>query len=405
MEPLSSVATLESPPAAPDLGYSAPETNLEEQLAGIWREAMGLERVGVESNFFDLGGDSLMLEQIHGELEHRLGVETSMTALFPIPDHSDAGEALGWETGRPSHAGVARNRGSHCRTSPAAPTSRRSAASIGNRHVSTDLHQLESQLEGIAVVGLAGRFPQARNVAEYWENLRSGRECLTEFTEGEIEAAGVPRRSLSEDRVRSRGVLPGAECFDPAFFGFSPREAEILDPQQRVFLELAWEALEDAGYEPERAPGSIGVFAGVGINTYFRNNVSRRPEVLDTFGMFPAALLNEKDFVATRVAYKLNLRGPAVAVQTACSTSLVAVCNACQSLLNYECDAALAGAAAAVFPQCHSYVHEEGGMIAHDGDAVPSMRRPQERCSATAPASSFCGGSMTLSPRETTSWR
>lgn len=225
--------------------------------------------------------------------------------------------------------------------------------------------------DGIAIVGMAGRFPQSPDIAAFWENLVAGKECLTEFSEDEIVAAGVARKSLSGTRVRSRGVLDRPEYFDAAFFSYSPREAEVMDPQQRVLLELAWSALEDAGYDPERPPGSVGVFAGSGINSYFPNNVARNPDVLEAFGMFPAVVLNEKDFAATRIAYKLNLKGPAMTVQTACSTSLVAVCNACQSLLNYECDMALAGAAAVVSPTCHSCIHEEGGMIAPDGHCRP----------------------------------
>ncbi len=225
--------------------------------------------------------------------------------------------------------------------------------------------------DGIAIVGMAGRFPQSATISEFWENLRAGKECLTEFSEDDIVAAGISRKSLSGSRVRARGVLERSEYFDAAFFSYSPREAEIMDPQQRVLLELAWSALEDAGYDPERPPGPIGVFAGSGINTYFPNNVVRNPDVLDAFGMFPAVVLNEKDFAATRIAYKLNLKGPAITVQTACSTSLVAVCNACQSLLNYECDMALAGGAAVVSPICHSSIHEEGGMIAPDGHCRP----------------------------------
>lgn len=225
--------------------------------------------------------------------------------------------------------------------------------------------------DGIAIVGMAGRFPHSPDVNAFWENLRAGKECLTEFSEDEIVAAGVARKSLSGSRVRARGVLERSEYFDAAFFSYSPREAEVMDPQQRVLLELAWSALEDAGYDPERPPGPIGVFAGSGINTYFSNNVARNPDVLEAFGMFPAVVLNEKDFAATRIAYKLNLKGPAITVQTACSTSLVAVCNACQSLLNYECDMALAGAAAVVSPTCHSCIHEEGGMIAPDGHCRP----------------------------------
>jgi phthiocerol/phenolphthiocerol synthesis type-I polyketide synthase E len=225
--------------------------------------------------------------------------------------------------------------------------------------------------EAIAVVGMAGRFPMASDIDEFWENLRTGKECLTEFSEDEIVASGVPRETLLEKRRRTRGVLDGATDFDARFFGFSHREAEIMDPQQRTFLEVAWEALEDAGYDSERAPGPIGVFAGSGINTYFSANVATRPDILGSFGTFPAVVLNEKDFISTRVAYALDLHGPALTIQTACSTSLVAVCYAAQSLLNYECDFAIAGGAAAVFPQTHSTIHEEGGMISKDGHCRP----------------------------------
>lgn len=225
--------------------------------------------------------------------------------------------------------------------------------------------------EAVAIVGMAGRFPRSADVGEYWENLVAGRELLTEFSEDDIVASGVPRESLLESRRRTRGVLDGAFDFDARFFGFSPREAEIMDPQQRVFLEVAWEALEDAGYDSERPPGPIGVWAGSGINTYFAANVATRPDVLGPFGMFGAVVLNEKDFISTRVSYAMDLRGPALTVQTACSTSLVAVCYAAQSLLNYDCDMAIAGGSAAVIPQTHSSIHEEGGMISRDGHCRP----------------------------------
>ena len=226
-------------------------------------------------------------------------------------------------------------------------------------------------LSGIAVVGMAGRFPGAKNCQEFWDNLIAGRETLTVFTPDDIAAAGVALPEHHDQRVRARGVVAGSDQFDAGFFGLSPKEAEMMDPQQRVFLELAWEALEHAGYDPDRPPGPVGVFAGAGINTYYPNNISRRPDALDAFGIFPAVVLNEKDFIATRVAYKLNLRGPALTVQTACSTSLVAVCSACQSLLNYECDVALAGGVMLNFPSCHSVIHEEGGMISKDGHCRP----------------------------------
>ena len=226
-------------------------------------------------------------------------------------------------------------------------------------------------LDGIAVVGIAGRFPGSGNCDEFWQNLRAGREGLTLFTDEEIEASGYDLGSNRGKRVRSRGVVDNADWFDAAFFGYTPREAEIMDPQQRVFLELAWDALENAGFDPDRVPGAVGVYAGASINTYYPNNVGTRPDVLGPFGIFPAVALNEKDFLATRVAYKLNLRGPAISVQTACSTSLVAVCNACQSLLNYDCDIALAGGVAINYPHCHSIIHEDGGMISQDGHCKP----------------------------------
>ena len=227
------------------------------------------------------------------------------------------------------------------------------------------------QLEGIAIVGIAGRFPGSRNCDEFWKNLKEGREGLTFFSDEELEDAGCVLGSERGKRIRSRGVVDDAELFDAAFFGYTPREAEIMDPQQRVFLEVAWTALENAGFDPDRVPGAVGVFAGASINSYYPNNVVSRPDILGPFGIFPAVALNEKDFLATRVAYKLNLRGPAISVQTACSTSLVAVCNACQSLLSYESDIALAGGIAINFPQCHSYIHEDGGMISADGHCRP----------------------------------
>lgn len=226
-------------------------------------------------------------------------------------------------------------------------------------------------LDGVAIVGMAGRFPGARNCNEFWENLSAGREGLTFFSDEELATAGFALGPHHEKRVRSRGVIGDAELFDAAFFGYSPKEAEIMDPQQRVFLEEAWTALENAGFDPDRVPGAVGVFAGASINTYYPTNVVSRPDILGPFGVFPAVVLNEKDFLATRVAYKLNLRGPALSVQTACSTSLVAVCNACQSLLSFECDLALAGGVAINFPHCHSNIHEEGGMISADGHCRP----------------------------------
>lgn len=233
----------------------------------------------------------------------------------------------------------------------------------------------QPSLEGIAIVGMSGRFPGANSIEQFWENLVAGRESLTRFSRHDGLKAGFSQAQAEALDGQTRGVIENADHFDASLFGMNPREAEIMDPQQRLLLEVAYEAFEHAGYDYERPPGPIGVFVGCGINTYQMSNLATRPDVLEQYGTFPTVLLNEKDFLATRLAYRLNLRGPAVNVQTACSTSLVAVCNACQSLLNFECDMALAGAAHVSFPQCLSRVHAGGGMISRDGHCRPFDRR------------------------------
>jgi amino acid adenylation domain-containing protein len=221
--------------------------------------------------------------------------------------------------------------------------------------------------DGIAIVGLAGRFPGAANVAQFWRNLCDGIESVSVFTDDELEASGIDTRGLPSNYVKARAILDAADWFDAAFFGFNPREAEILDPQQRVFLESAWEALEDAGCDPERFNGSIGVFAGMANNSYYLSNLQGHPYLLASSDAAATMLANEKDYLATRTSYKLNLKGPSLNINTACSTSLVAVCQACQSLLSYQCDAALAGGVAIDFPQKKGTLYQESGITSADG--------------------------------------
>lgn len=219
----------------------------------------------------------------------------------------------------------------------------------------------------IAVIGLAGRFPGAGNVEQFWQNLRDGVESISFFTDEELLAAGVnPALLQNPNFVKARGVLEDAELFDAGFFGYNPREAEIMDPQQRVFLECAWEALENAGYDSESCNNRIGVYAGVSMNTYFVNLYSN-PELLDALGQYQTFIGNDKDFIATRPSYKLNLTGPAMVIQTACSTSLVAVHQACRALLSGECDMAMAGAASVSLPQKSGYMYQEEGIMSPDG--------------------------------------
>ncbi|MDP8909371.1 MAG: acyltransferase domain-containing protein, partial [Chloroflexota bacterium] len=223
--------------------------------------------------------------------------------------------------------------------------------------------------DGVAIIGLAGRFPGARNVDEFWKNLVEGRETLSFFSPDELDGANVEEIAARRqpNYVRARGVLGDADMFDAAFFGITPSEAEILDPQQRVFMETAWEAMEAAGHVPRSFAGPIGVFAGMSNNSYFLQNLLARQDVTDAVGWLTTMMGNEKDYLATRVSYKLDLRGPALNVQTACSTSLVAVSAAVQSLLNYQCDMALAGGVSITLPQKRGYLHQDGGITSPDG--------------------------------------
>jgi len=223
-------------------------------------------------------------------------------------------------------------------------------------------------LFGIAIIGMAGRFPGARNVDEFWRNLQEGVESIRPFTADELAASGVDEETLAKPSfVNAGAIMPEADAFDASFFGITSREAEIMDPQHRVLLETAWEALEDAGYDPERYGGSIGIYAGVGPNTYFQKNLATRPELLQMLGRYAVMMAGEKEYAVTRVSFKLNLTGPSVSVNTACSTSGVAIHIACQSLLNQECDMALAGGGRIGVPLTGGYLYEEGGIPSPDG--------------------------------------
>ena len=231
--------------------------------------------------------------------------------------------------------------------------------------------QNHDTLDGIAIVGMAGRFPGAADVDELWRNLCDGVESTTFFTPEELDPSIDNRLRKEPNYVRARGIINDADRFDAAFFGVNPREAEIMDPQQRVFLEVAWEALENAGYDPAAFNGLIGVYAGMNNNTYFANNVSTRQDLISHVGEFQVMVANEKDYLATRVSYKLNLKGPSVSVHTACSTSLVAVYQAFQSLITYQCDMALAGGISITVPQHSGYLYQEGAMLSSDGHCRP----------------------------------
>ncbi len=219
---------------------------------------------------------------------------------------------------------------------------------------------------GIAIIGMNCRFPRARNVDQFWQNLRDGVECISYFTDQELLAAGVDPALLKNPKfVRAKGVIDDVDMFDAAFFNIPPKEAEVIDPQQRILLECAWEALEGAGYSTDNYDGLIAVFAGIGPNHYI-SNVQANRERVESLGWYKLAIGNEKDHVTMRVSYALDLRGPSFNVQSACSTSLIAVHLGCQGLLDYQFDMALAGGATVNVKSSGGYVYSDG-ISAPDG--------------------------------------
>lgn len=221
----------------------------------------------------------------------------------------------------------------------------------------------------IAVVGMAGRFPDARTLAEFWRNLEGGVESIRVLTDEQLLAVGVPAERLADpDYVRAAAILDDMEWWDAPFWGFTPLDASIMDPQHRLFLECAWEAFEDAGHAPEAFPGAVGVFAGCGMQAYMSYNLLPNRKLMEGTGLFLVRHTgNDKDFLSTRVSYQMNLRGPSVNVQTACSTSLVAIHLAAQSLLSGECDMALAGGVTIEVPHRTGYTYKENEILSPDG--------------------------------------
>ncbi|MFQ3617770.1 MAG: beta-ketoacyl synthase N-terminal-like domain-containing protein, partial [Cyanobacteriota bacterium] len=339
----------QAPPAAP------PRSQLERSLLEIWQSVLGLTAIAPDEQFFELGGSSLQLMQVLNQL-HQQGYAVSAVDLFQYSTIASLAQFLA----RPPADKVVQQ---------------------GQRR-SQRRQQSSAQSNDIAVIGLACRFPGAASPAEFWQNLQNGVESITFFSDAEILAAGIdPDLVRHPNYVKASPILDDVERFDADFFGYTPREAELLDPQQRLMLECAWESLEDAGYDPfayAADGGAIALYAGASMNSYLLNHVYPNRHRLDAndsldvvtlsaMGGFQMAIANDKDYLTTRVSYKLNLTGPSVNVQTACSTSLVAVHLAGQSLLRGECDLALAGGVSVETPQRAGHLYQDGMILSPDG--------------------------------------
>ncbi len=339
--------------------FAGAGSDRERRVAAIWQRLLGLEQVGVHDNFFDLGGNSLIGLQVVSEIGRELGIQVAPVTLFESPTVAGLARHLAREAGDMGD-GAEDVLGTSAAAVAAVVAERRRRLRAGEGEAARGGHD-------IAILGMSGRFPGAPSVEDLWRNLRAGVESVVFFSDQELAAAGVSSALAADPRyVRAGSVLDGIDLFDAGLFGFSPREAEVTDPQHRVFLECAWEVLERAGYDPATYPGAIGVFAGSNLSTYLLG-MHADPQVRGAVNMLQAILGNDKDSLTTTVSYKLNLRGPSVAVQTFCSTSLVAVHMACRSLRGGECDMALAGGVRIVTPDRQGYLYEQGGMAPADG--------------------------------------
>ncbi|MCU0288602.1 MAG: acyltransferase domain-containing protein, partial [Acidobacteria bacterium] len=316
--------------------YVSPQNNIENTIANIWKELLNLEKVSIHDNFFDLGGNSLLIIRLNSRLKSALPgkKDISVVTLFNHPTISSLANYLNREE---------------------------PVISLQNKN------HLESSKIAIAVIGMAGRFPGAKDIDQFWENIKNGSESIHFFTNEELKELGIAEELINNpDYVPAKGVLENKEYFDSFFFDYTPSEAGILDPQVRLFHECTWAALENAGYDSFSYDGSIGLYAGASPNPLWEISpfTSGSLSYSETWN---ALQFSDKDYLSTRIAYKLDLKGPCVTVQTACSTSLVAVEHACSALVSGICTMAMAGGVSITFQDEGGYLYQEGTIMSPDG--------------------------------------
>jgi amino acid adenylation domain-containing protein len=318
--------------------FVAPRSSIEQLLVDLWRELLGRDGVGVHDNFFDLGGHSILVVNMQRLLRQRHGYSVAITDLFR---HTTVARLAAYLSGG------------------------------GDSHpvLTSEPPAMEAKSSGaIAIIGMAGRFPGASDLAQFWDNLLAGIDSISRPAADELIASGVDASMVADPRfVRAMGLMDDVDRFDAELFDVSPADAEIIDPQFRLLLECAWQALQEAGYAPEKTDARIGVFAGMGIGSYLFRNLHGQAEATNGSNAFRLAVSNDKDFLPAFVAYKLGLNGPSVNVQSGCSTSLVVLHTARRALLAGDCRLALAGAVTVRADRTAGYVHEEGMILSADG--------------------------------------
>ncbi|MBD8487636.1 amino acid adenylation domain-containing protein [Echinicola sp. CAU 1574] len=314
-----------------------PKTKLEKQLAEIFQKILHFDRIGLKDNFFEFGGNSLMAQKLSSEIKINLDLNVPVTQIYQSPtiqqiiDFANSG-----------------------------------------KETELDIYKASSlNTKDIAVVGLSGRFPGANDIDTFWQNLVSEKETISHFSKEELDDS-IPEEIKSDPNyIPSRGIIEDVNMFDPSFFGLTPNQAALMDPQQRLFLEITWELLEKTRTQANQKGQKIGVFAGTNNNTYFQKNLLGNPEIVERYGALQLMTLNEKDYISTRTAYQFDLTGPAISVYSACSTSLLAVAQAVQSIRSGQCHMAIAGGSTITSPIKSGQLYQEGAIFSKDGHCRP----------------------------------
>jgi amino acid adenylation domain-containing protein len=318
---------------------SMPMKRIEKEIIKIWKDMLGVQHITVKDNFFDIGGTSYTLMLVNNRLNELLGYTVPLMQLFENPTVELLAKSFNISENSPLL-------------------------------LEEDEIEATDDSEDIAVIGMYGRFPGADGVEELWNNIVAGKECLREFSDEELKQSGIPEEEINDPNyVRRKGYLEGVEYFDADFFNYSRKEANTMDPQIRLLHMCVWNALENAGYNPFEYSGKIGLFAGSGANiSWLARYFGKHNNAVNSFEVMT---LNDKDFVTTKVSYKLNLKGPSVNVQTACSTSLVAIHQAVKYLQCGEADIAVAGGVSISYPRKEGYLWHEGMIFSKDGHCRP----------------------------------
>ncbi len=353
---------LPRPEAAPAKVYAAPGSKYEKIIAAIWQEALELERIGLDDNFFDLGGTSIDIFKVSARVNEEFAGKVPVVAMFQYTTVRTLARFLEADRREQGIPGAKQAELAEAVDLARQTVKQRTALDMTDANRETPGTGLE-----IAIIGMAGIFPGSSNLDEFWNHLKNGIETIAFFSDEEMLAEGIPAETLQNPNyIKARGIIAEAEYFDNAFFGYTPMEAQLMDPQMRIFTHCIWHALEDAGYDPFSYPRRIGLFAGASPNLQWEAFTTFSAGARGLSG-FMTAQLADKDFLCTHISYKLNLNGPSLAIQTACSTSLAAIHLAAQSLLHGECDMALAGGVTVNYPPRRGYLYQESMIFAADG--------------------------------------